>query len=70
MKWDTPYFEVQCFDKDGTLIDSHAEYTSGLILTPGTEHAFRIWFSPARELTLYANYKVFLRDARDAKRWY
>jgi hypothetical protein len=62
VKWDNPYFEVQCYDRGGKLVDTHATYDSGLILTPGTEHAFRIWFQPSREPSVYADYKVFIVD--------
>jgi hypothetical protein len=69
VKWENPYFEVHCFDADGKLIDTYSTYESGMILVPDTDHAFRLSFTPHQPIEKYKDYKVFLRDARDAKRW-
>jgi hypothetical protein len=70
VKWEHPYFEVQCFDKAGTLVDTYATYDSQIVLVPNTEHAFKIGFNARGNPSTYATQKVFLRDARDANRWW
>lgn len=70
VKWDNPYFEVHCFNKDGEMIDTSSSYDSGLILIPKTEHAFKLSFSSRRLPSTYATFKIYLRDARDANRWF
>jgi hypothetical protein len=67
--WDNPYFEVQCFDRDGKLVDTYSHYDAGMVLVPRTDQAFRLSFQPSQAPEKYADYKVFLRHARDAKRW-
>lgn len=67
--WDNPYFEVHCFNRKGELIDTHSTYDSGLILVPNTVHAFRVSFTSRRPASEIASFRVFLRHARDAKRW-
>ncbi len=64
VKWHYVYFEVHCLDEKGNLIDTHATYDSGLVLVPGTEHAFRLSFTAHRPTAEYAEVKVFIREAR------
>ena len=66
VKWEKPSFEVQCFDKDGNLVDTCTAIEREMILAPHTEQAFRIGFTPRPVQANYASHKVFLRDVRDA----
>jgi hypothetical protein len=69
VKWEHPYFEVQCFNHAGKLVDTYATYDMGLVLLPETEHAFRLTFAPSSPPVHWADFKVYLRDARDARGW-
>lgn len=69
VKWRELCLEVQCFDRNGSLVDTYSDEPHGLVLIPNTEQAFRISFGANRDPNDYAEYKVFLRDARDASRW-
>ena len=69
VKWEQPYFEVQCFNHEGKLVDTYAAYDMGLVLLPDTQHAFRITFTPTSPPVHWTEFKVYLRDARDARGW-
>lgn len=69
VRWEHPHFEVQCFDHAGNLVDSYATYDSGLVLVPGIDQTFRLTFTPASSPAFWADFKVYLRDARDARSW-
>jgi len=69
VQWTDVTIEVQYFDRDGRLVAAKTENDHALVLLPNTEHAFQV--SSAAELppASYASHQVFVRAARDARRW-
>lgn len=69
VKWTDVVIEVQYFDRDGKLVGTKAERDHNLVLLPGTEHAFQVSSRAEGPVSTYASQKIFVRDARDARRW-
>jgi hypothetical protein len=70
IKWTDVCIEVQYFDRDGKLLATKSDKNHSAVLLPKTEHAFQVngtYGDPSGKL--YASEKVFIRDARDARRW-
>ena len=69
VKWKEVVIEVQYFDKDGKLIGTKSERDHNLVLLPGVDHAFQVSSTPEFPPEAYASHKVYVRDARDARKW-
>jgi len=69
VKWTDVVIEVQYFDADGRLVATKTENDHALVLLPNSEHAFQVSSSAELPPRSYASQKVFVRDARDARRW-
>jgi hypothetical protein len=69
VKWEDVVIEVQYFDKEGKLVGTKSEKDHSLVLLPGGEHAFQVNASLTLPAESYASQKVFVRDAREARRW-
>jgi hypothetical protein len=69
VKWTDVVIEVQYFDRDGKLVGTKTERDLNLVLLPGTEHAFQVSSRAEGPTSTYASQKIFVRDARDARRW-
>ena len=60
---------VKVYDRDGQLVGTKTEKDHALVLLPNSEHAFQVSSSAELPSGSYATQKVFVRDARDARRW-
>src|SRR3989339_1193293 len=65
--WKDIFLEAQYFDTTGTMIDTEGSEQYGLVILPHQEVAFRISSTPVRPQHDYADHKVFVRSARDAR---
>ena len=72
---DSPYawkdfqLEVQYFDKDGRMIDTRTENRYGDLLPSGATQAFRIRGPADKAEGAYSTQKVFVRSAKDSRKW-
>jgi hypothetical protein len=66
--WRDIQLEVQFFDKQGGLVDTKTETLDFQELPAGVTEAFRIRATAAAEEAAYANHKVFVRTAKDARK--
>lgn len=67
-EWKEVQLEARYYDKDGKLIDTGIERNYEAVMLPNSEAAFRIRTVADKPETAYANHKVFVRTAKDARR--
>lgn len=67
--WKEAQMEVRYFDQQGRLIDVGVQRLSDVTIQPHSESAFRIRSLADQEENAYASQKVFVRSARDIRRW-
>ena len=67
--WKEIRLEVQYYDKDGRLIDTRAESSYGEVLPAGGTQTFRIRALADKPEPSYASHKVFVRSAKDSRKW-
>ena len=67
--WKEIQLEVQYYDKDGRMIDTRSESRFGDVLPPGATQAFRLRTQADKPQSAYADHKVFLRSAKDSRKW-
>lgn len=69
LKWKDIVIEVQYFDQDGKLVAAATEKSLNMVLLPGVQHAFNVSSNREHAAEKYVSQKVFVRDARDARKW-
>ena len=67
--WKDIQLEVQYFDKDGRMIDTHTENRYGDVTPPGDVQAFRIRSLADKPEAAYVSEKIFVRAAKDSSKW-
>lgn len=67
--WKEIQLEVQYFNKDGKLIDLRSESRYGDTLPAGATHGFRVRGPADKPESQYVSQKVFVRSAKDSRRW-
>jgi hypothetical protein len=69
VKWKDVCFEVQFFDAEGKLVGAKSAEEHEMVLLPGSEHAFQVTATAEAPPASYASQKIYILDARDARRW-
>jgi hypothetical protein len=67
--WEDVQMEVRYFDRENKLVDVGAHRFSDVALQPHSESAFRVRVLADQPETDYASHKVYVRSAKDIKRW-
>lgn len=67
--WKDLQLEVQYFDKDGRMIDTRTEDRYMEIIPAGATQAFRIRGPADKPESAYSTQKVFVRSAKDSRKW-
>ncbi len=67
--WKEIQLEAQYYDSNGRLVDTRSESRFGDTLLPGTTNAFRIRGPADKPESAYVSHKVFVRSAKDARKW-
>ena len=67
--WKETQLEVRYFNQDGKLIDVGVQFFPDVIIQPHSESAFRVRMLADQPDSAYASHKVFVRTAKDIRRW-
>jgi RNA polymerase subunit RPABC4/transcription elongation factor Spt4 len=67
--WKDFQLEVQYFDNDGRMIDTRTENRYGDLLPAGETQAFKIRGPADKAETAYSTQKIFVRSAKDSRKW-
>ena len=67
--WKEIQLEAQYFDRDGRMIDTYSQSRFGDTLPPKATHAFRLRAPADKPQPAYASHKIFVRSAKDARKW-
>jgi len=67
--WKEIQLEAQYYDNAGRLIDTRSESRFGDTLPSGGTNAFRIRGPADKPESAYVSHKVFVRSAKDARKW-
>lgn len=67
--WKEIQLEAQYYDKDGRMIDTRSESRFGDVLPSGATQAFRLRAPADKPEPAYVSHKVFVRSAKDARKW-
>ena len=67
--WKELQLEVRYYNKEGQMIDTRTEARFGDTLPTGATHAFRVRGPADKPESQYASHKIFVRSAKDARRW-
>jgi hypothetical protein len=63
--WKDVQIEVQYFDNNGNLVDTHSQIFQRLRLPAGATHAFRVRAAADKPKDAYASQKIYVRSATD-----
>jgi len=67
--WKDVYVEVQYFNKEGKMIDTCTREDYGEIIFAGDTQAFKVRGPADKPESEYSTQKVFIRSAKDSRKW-
>lgn len=67
--WKEVQLEVRYFDRNDKLVDVGAQGYSDVTVQPHSESAFRVRTLADQPESAYASHKVYVRSAKDIRRW-
>jgi hypothetical protein len=67
--WKEVQLEVRYFNRNAKLIDVGVQIFPDIIIQPHSESAFRVRTLADQPESAYASHKVFVRTAKDIRRW-
>ena len=67
--WKEIQLEAQYYDKDGRMIDTRSESRFGDVLPSGATQSFRLRAPADKPEPSYVSHKVFVRSAKDSRKW-